>query len=263
VVHTKPLGNDRTLLTTLTGEPFQPARLYWSIPTRAAVTRIFTALRCVIDEPGARAWLWLYQDEATALTFGKPYVDISSELHPIHIGRFKLPQSDRLVLEVRSFDRAVEAAKFFAPLFGAKVVLRRARVINRLFEGHEAAAGPEVLDRLLDQNVVVKDPRQAEEAFDRAMAYARTIEEKQQALLRHSDERRAKDIPLVEDFPLCPEEETSEFRDLTMTLRLRQGRALEHWHGKPVTLADFIHRIVEQGVASGAMKDIPFEFRRG
>jgi hypothetical protein len=184
-------------------------------------------------------------------------------VHPIHIGRFKVPQKERLVLEVRSFERAIEAAKFFAPLFGAKVVLRRARVINRLFEGHEAAAGPEVLDRLLDQNVVVKDPKDAEEAFERAIAGARTSEEKKQAFVRYSEERKKKDVPLVEDFPLCPEEETPEFRDLTMTLRLRQGRALEHWNGNSITLAEFIHRMVEQGVASGVIKDIPLEFRPG
>jgi hypothetical protein len=263
VIRPKQPKSDHVLLTTVTGEPFQPTRLYWSIPSRHAVTRILTALRCVVEESAGRTWVWLYQDEATAITFGKPYAEISAELHPIHIGRFKLPQKDRLVLEVRSFERAIEAAKFFAPLFGTKVVLRRARVINRLFEGHEVAAGPDVLDRLLDQNVVVKDPRQAEEAFERAMAGARTSHEKQQAFLRYSDERRQQDVPLVEDFPLCPEEETPEFRDLTMTLRLRQARAMEHWNGNPVTLADLIHRTVEQGVASGAIKDVPVEFGPG
>jgi len=37
------------------------------------------------------------------------------------------------------------------------------------------------------------------------------------------------DIPLVEDFPLVPEEETPEYRDLGVTLHLRGVRALEHW----------------------------------
>lgn len=36
----KKLKNERTPLATMTGEPFQPVRLYWSIPTQAVVTRI-------------------------------------------------------------------------------------------------------------------------------------------------------------------------------------------------------------------------------
>jgi len=255
---TKPT-NERVLLTTMTGEPFQPVRLYWSIPARAVATRVFTGLRCVVEEPDARAWLWLYQDEATAITFAKPYSEIGGEMHPIHIGRFRMPDKNRLVMELRSFDRAIEAAKLFAPLLGPKSVLRRARVINRWFEGHEAAAGPEVLDRLLDQNVVVKDPRKAEEDFEQAMAGARTEAEKMAAFDRYSQGRRRQDVPLIEDFPLAPEEETPEFRDLTMTLRLRQCRAAEHWKGNPITLADYIHRMVEEGVASGTIKDVPFE----
>lgn len=254
---TKP-RNERVLLTTMTGEPFQPVRLYWSIPARAVVTRVFTGLRCVFEEPDARAWLWLYQDEATAITFAKPYAEIAPEMHPIHIGRFRMPEKDRLVMEVRSFDRAIEAAKLFAPLLGPKSVLTRARVINRWFEGHEAAAGPEVLDRLLDQNVTIKDPSKAEEAFEQAMAGARTQAEKVAAFERYTQERRKQDVPLVEDFPLAPKEETPEFRDLTMTLRLRQGRAAEHWKGNHITLADYIHRMVEQGGASGTIKDVPF-----
>ena len=43
--------------------------------------------------------------------------------------------------------------------------------------------------------------------------------------------KNKKDVPMVEDFPLAPEEETPEFRDLAMTLQLRCVRAIEHWKG--------------------------------
>lgn len=262
--------SERILLATMTGEPFQPVRLYWTVPKRVTVTRVFTALGCVSEEAGSRAWLWLYQDEARAITFDKPYEALPPDVHPIHIGRFHMPSKpkkgrrptkERLVMELRSFDRAIEAAKFFAPLFGSEVVLDRGRVINRLFEGHEAAGGPDVLDRLLDQNVVVKDPRDAERDLEQAMAGAHTPREKRIAFERYSDEKRKKDVPLVEDFPLWPEEETPEFRDLTMVLRLRQARAFEHWNGNPITLADYIHRIVEEGRATGNLPDFPVELR--
>jgi hypothetical protein len=49
-------------------------------------------------------------------------------------------------------------------------------------------------------------------------------------------------------FPLAPEEETPEFRDLETTLQLRVVRAPEHWKGNThLTLTD-IMRMVEEGM---------------
>ena len=239
-------SSPRPLLVTMTGDPFQPVRLYYSIPNKVAATRIFLALRCTVEE-GSGAWLWHYEEEAAALKFGRPRDELPAEVHPIILGRFRFPSKDRLVLEVRSADRAIEAAKFFGPMFGPKVVLQRARIINRLFEASEVEVGLDRLDRLLDANVVRIDPQDAEDAIEAALAGARTQEEKQRAYFAHSEERRKKDVPLVEDFPLAPEEETPEFQHLTMTLRFRGLRAYEHWKGNTLTLAEVIHRVVEDG----------------
>jgi hypothetical protein len=35
------------------------------------------------------------------------------------------------------------------------------------------------------------------------------------------------------------------------------------WNGNPMALAELIHRMVEQGVASGVIEDIPLELRPG
>lgn len=49
-----------------------------------------------------------------------------------------------------------------------------------------------------------------------------------------------------------PEEETPDFRDLSLTLSFREIRAAEHWKGNTsVTLADVIHRVAEQGSVAG------------
>jgi len=65
-------------------------------------------------------------------------------------------------------------------------------------------------------------------------------------------ERRLKskeDVTLVEDFPLVPEEETLEFRELATTLHLRGVRALEHWQGNAhLTLAAIIVRTVKESM---------------
>lgn len=57
------------------------------------------------------------------------------------------------------------------------------------------------------------------------------------------------DVPIIEDFPLAPEEETPDFRHLTFTLQLRLIRAMEHWRGNvDLTLTALIVRMVKQTV---------------
>ncbi len=53
---------------------------------------------------------------------------------------------------------------------------------------------------------------------------------------------------MVEDFPLAPEEETPDFSHLSMALRFRSARAIEHWRGNThLTLTAIIVRTVEHG----------------
>ena len=236
----------RTLLVTLTGEPFQPVRLYYSIPNKVAATRIFLVLRCMV-EADAGAWHWQYEHEAGALKFARPRDELPEEVHPIILGRFHFAAKDRMVLAVRSGERAIEAAKFFAQMFGEKIVLRRLRVINRYLDASEREAGLDGLDRLLDANVVRIDPKDAEDEINAATAGARTLEEKQRAFSAHCEERRKRDLPLVEDLPLHPEEETPDFQHLMMTIRLRSIRAFQHWKGHKLTLGDVIHQVIESG----------------
>jgi hypothetical protein len=57
------------------------------------------------------------------------------------------------------------------------------------------------------------------------------------------------DVPIVEDFPLAPEEETPDFEHLTTGLRFRFVRAHEHWRGNThLTLAAIIVRAFEQNM---------------
>ncbi len=242
-------GQEKTLLTTVTGEPLQPIRLYFSVANKPKVVTVLRALRCIDDDSHGRRLVWLYQHEAAALTFGaRGHAETPAEVHPVVIGELRFPEPDRMVLAVRSAERAIEGAKFFKDILGATVSLVRARVVNRWFEASEGLGGPEPLDKWLDTNVTRVDPKDAEEAFERAMAGTRTREEKERAFAAHAAERRRRDVPLVEDFPLCPEEETPELRDLRMTLQLRSMRAYEHWRGNThLTLADVIYGLVEQG----------------
>jgi hypothetical protein len=201
------------LLFTKTGGPLQPIRLYYGVPSKAAVTRVLTRLRCMA-ETSSGAWIWHYDEEAAALRFACPREYLPPEVFPVVLGGFRFPAKDQAVLEVRSSERAIAAAKFFGPRFGPKVVLRRLRVLNRFLQGSEDARGVDRIDALLDENVVRTDPAQAQ---------------------------AARDVPLVEDLPLAPEDESDEFRRLTTTLQFRSLRCFEHWRGNThLTLADVI-----------------------
>ena len=236
-----------TLLTTVTGEAFQPVRLYYAVPNKAVVTKLFARLRCIDEDSRGRCWVWLYRDEAESLAFPRPRSELPADVHPIVIGRFRFPDKTRMTLEVRSADRAVEAAKFFAPLLGPSVVLGRLRVVNRWFAAEEATAGLDRLDKLLDANVVRIDPKEAPEALRRSVAGAKSEDEKEAAFAAEVERIKRKDVPLVEDLPLHADEETPDFRNLTMLLKLRSLQALEHWRGNTgTTLGDLIQRTVER-----------------
>lgn len=249
MIDLSPAPMDRALLVTTTGEPYQPVRLHYTIPSKAFVTRILSRLGCVAEDRANARWGWLYMAEAEALTFSRPRAELPDEVHPVLIGTLRFPKSGGMMLEVRSTARAIEAARFFGALFGPRVVLRRLRIVNRLFDASELTSGLDALDRHLDRNVTVIDPRESEERLNRYLAGARTPEERAAARERyHQDRRRERrDIPLVEDFPLAPEEETPDFQHLAMTLQLRAIRAWEHWAGNTqLILADIIEKLAEQ-----------------
>jgi hypothetical protein len=245
-----PAPGDRTLLTMTTGEPFQPVRLYYTVPDRSFVTQRLRTLRCVAKD-AKHSWLWLYEAEATSLVFGPvSHAELPRHGPPVIIGKLRVPAAKRMTIELRSFERAIRAATFFAPVLGPRVALRRCRVVNRWFHAQEMQNGLEELDRQLDRDVTLIDPVQVERRLDELLAGARTRRERTDALARFNEERRARDIPLIEDFPLAREEERPDFFHLRMTLQFRLMRAFEHWNGNThQTLADIIERYARQVAA--------------
>ena len=68
--------------------------------------------------------------------------------------------------------------------------------------------------------------------------------------------KNREDVPMVEDFPLHPEEETEDFQHLATTLDLRFIRAVEHWRGNThLTLTEIIMRSVEDGMRAQEKKE--------
>lgn len=237
-----PRRMDRQHLGTATGEPFQPVRLYYTIPGKPFVTRLLARLGCMDEDRAGGRWVWLYEAEAEGLTFGRPRADLPDEAHPVVIGALRFPGSEQMTLEVRSCARAIEAARFFGPVLGPSVVLRRGRVVNRFFDVAEMVDGLEGLDRMLDRDVTASDASGAEERLRRLLAGAKTPAEAFEALRNDRE-----DLPLVEDFPIDPEEATLAFEHLALTLRLRTLRAYEHWKGNTgVILMDLVEQLVRE-----------------
>jgi hypothetical protein len=161
-IPTPPTG--RQLLATMTHEPFQPVRLYYSIPDRASVCKKFRSLQCIVDVPAEGCWQWLFHAESALLRFAGGYADVPKEKQPIVLARFRFPKEGRMTLQTNSIERAIGAARFFAPRLGPHVVALRCRVVNRCFAAEEGP--PDELMKTLDQNVTVIDPREAEAALE-------------------------------------------------------------------------------------------------
>ena len=252
-------SSDQQLLVATTGEPMQPVRLYYAATgqARAAAVSALRGLRCVGPGRETKTLEWLHSDEAANLDFHKWAPAAKLGAAPALLGVWSLRDRRLLTLTVRSFHRATLAARFFAPRLGSGVELVRARVVNRWFDASELGSDLDLhrLDAHLDRNVVVIDPRVAERELEDMLSQARTPEELERLCAENVERKRNQDIPEVEDFPLAPEGETPDFRDLEMTLMLRWVRAGEHWKGNTgVSLADIIVQLTEQSSFEGVSR---------
>lgn len=238
----------RTLLVTLTKEPFQPVRLYYAIPTPYFVTRVFKKLHCMVEAPSEGYWQWSFEAEAASIEFpAGGYDDVPREARPIVLGRIHFPRGGGMTLQTNSLERAIAGARFFAPRFGSRVVPMRCRLLNRYCAADEGS--PDELIATLDQDPAVIDSREAEANFQREVSEVGGSEDLERAAAAFLQRKleSMEDVPMVEDFPLCPEEETPGFDHLAAALRFRLVRAYEHWHGNThLTLTAIILRSVEE-----------------
>ena len=104
---------DDKLTSTTTGELFHPVRLYCNLFDKGEVERIFKSLQCMKYDKSSDRWCWLFYGEASNLDFPNKYSDIPENMHPIVIGSFFNKHDDEMYLDVRSIERAKNAAVFF------------------------------------------------------------------------------------------------------------------------------------------------------
>jgi hypothetical protein len=224
----------------VTGEPIQPARIYFDLRDKATVLAVFQDLRCVRPDPARRRWVWLFEEEVQHLPFVVRHQALPERVHPVVLGSLRFPDKRQLVLHTLSFDRAIYGVRFLAPRLARAAGLARARVLNRWVDDADPQDS-DALDALLDHDATIIDPEAVARAIEAAVDKAGARGDPGKALEVMQAFDRLHDVPMVEDFPLYPEEETWDYADLAATLHLRSVRAARHWEGQTdVSLADII-----------------------
>src|SRR4051794_9765948 len=83
------MPTEKQSIQTLTGELFQPIRLYYRLHNRSAVQVVFNKLHCMeFDKPDKR-WVWVYDDEAKKLQFNKPWRGSKSAISRLHLAHHR------------------------------------------------------------------------------------------------------------------------------------------------------------------------------
>ena len=227
------MKEEKTLITTHTGEPNQPVRIYYQVVNPKTVLGVFNKLRCVYFEPVLKRWRWLYEHEAKKLRFERSYSKIPKEVKPIVMGDFYWRGDQELLLEVRSFDRAIKAIEFFEKRINPRAAhATKLRVVNRFFAAeepnYEQLLEPPY-DHFFDGDEVdlpepLKLLEEAQEVSESQSA--------QEAQLKYLEAKFKEKTPEIEEIPLDFYRETGlGWNGLEMALTLRRIEASQHFEG--------------------------------
>ena len=213
------------------------------VPAGQTVIGRFGKLRCMDFDPDKNRWTWLYTRESKTLKFDKSYSSIPRKLRPIVLGSFFLRNGNELLLDLRSFERAIKAIPFFDKHLGQAIArITHAAVVNRFFDAQEQFFPN--LDTFFNSGKMIEiDP-------DKAVAEIESLIETNYIDGNPDwpyvfEQRAKKTQPEVEKFPLYFYEEG--ITSLKTTLRMRHIMAFEHWKGNvDYTLFDVIKTMISK-----------------
>ena len=230
----------KALAATTTGENFQPIRIHYDLLNLGEVVNVFKELKCIDFDPEQERWLWLYKGEASKIKFPKK-VKVEED-EAIILGSFFQKSADEMVLDLRSFERALEAIVFFdkhIPRSAAKV--SDVSVVNRLFEVREATSPN--FDRFFKGEAVVSlDPKIISKEVERIGLKARDEKEKKALTREYFESKETEPLPEKERLPTNFYEEG--ISQLQFMLKSRQIMAKQHWMGNTdYTLEDSIREM--------------------
>jgi hypothetical protein len=236
--------SEKTLLATMTGEHFQPVRLHYTVFDRKALLRAFKKLRCVDRDPTQLRWVWLYDFEARTLPFQRSSAQIPRQYRPIIIGSFIPRSEDKMVLDLRSYERAILAIPFFDKHIPRSVAKATgAEVVNRLFSVEEAQITP---DQLFDrQETPVDDPEAILRGIAERVAPIQDPQEKFRLASECLEVQAKRPLPEIEWFPIHYYEEG--IQSFQTALKMRQIIASQHWLGNTsYSMHDIIQEMMQR-----------------
>ena len=219
--------DSKTLMATVTGEPFQPVRLHYELRDLPGLEKAFRRLRCVQRDAPRGRWVWLYDHEAKALPLQKRYRDLPRHLRPVVLGSFYVRGQDQLLLDVRSCERAEAAVPFFdrhIPRAVAKVI--NADIVNQLFESDPNLTPESLFDR---EKTAERDPEAMIAVVRESVAQIADPQEKLRVGLEVLEADARRPLPKIERFPVHFYEDG--LGGFVLAMKLRQMVAMQHWLG--------------------------------
>ncbi|MBE9042882.1 hypothetical protein IQ255_00425 [Pleurocapsales cyanobacterium LEGE 10410] len=232
-------------LTTVTGEEYQPARIYYQVFKKNAVLGRFKRLRCISLEQGNR-WIWLYKEEAKEFKFTKSYRDIPKSERPVVLGYFTFRGDNELILDVCSFKLVVCAVAFFDQKINRRLArVNKFKIVNQLFPTTEdAEAISNHHSWYFDQRQAISSREKMAE-LEQMLQQSEGQEDRQEQILDLMERQMKQPLPEIEDLETSFYEDGIEF--LQMALQMRLLEAKQHWQGnKNFSQFDIMETILEK-----------------
>lgn len=220
------------MVCLMTGEPYQPVRLYYRIEKKNALLGRLKRLKCIGNEVGSKRWLWLYEAEAKGIKFTESYREIPKENRPIVLGYLIVKSERELWVDVRSCQRAIEAILFFDQKINRRLArVEKMRIVNRLFGEEEVREGIGEHHRQFFEERKVVSGKEKRAEIEKIIEENKEEEkeERVEALLSVMEKQMGEKLPLVEEIETYYYEEG--IARLKFLLGMRELEAKENWIG--------------------------------
>jgi hypothetical protein len=239
-------NTQKTLVVTKTGEPFQPVRIYFQVAKPKTVTGAFKKLRCMGFNPKEDRWDWFYADETRKLRFDISFNALPKDEGYIILGHFRFLSDEELVLDLRSFDRAIYALEFFEKRINRWAArMTHIRIINRFYSADEVSERTPLSSLL--ENIPVQSHKRSEldEKLQGILAeYEDDEDGRLKAVTAYLEAEARRPLPEAEDIPLHIYEDG--LGPIATTLKMRQIEAYEHWQGNTsFSQFDLLQRLMD------------------
>lgn len=227
-------SNQKVLIKTRTGEPYQPSRIYYQVTNQKTVIGAFKKLRCMEWEPTMNAWRWRYDQEARKIRFDVSWNQIPKEHRPVILADFYFRGDSEMIVDVRSFQRIVQVISFFDKHINRRAArVTKVRIVNKYFNANDKLENEKIhppFDYFFDRDdIKIPDPKDFESDLKEAIEGIEDETEKVKAFAEFVEKKAKEPLPEIEEVPVHFYEDGIE--PLEMALTMKSMEAMHHWEG--------------------------------